>query len=724
MNKATQFNVDILNTKNLEWSMTDMETIQGKLARAIFQGKGGFAIVSIATTKGNVTVSGIIPQVEIGAIYSVNGEFVNHPQYGKQFKAVSVEVAMPSDFQGAIAILKSIDGIGEIKAHRIATKLGNDCLHKISENPACIVGVSGIGQALANKVAKSIKEKTNKADLDSTLLQFMGPKTLEKAKEEFGAKWLELALAENPYRLVVIPRVTMLKVDSWVLSTKRLAVDSPERCGAIIAETIKNAANWGHTWLEKELAIKQAKSIKLAIQIQDNALLVKGIEKAIQDEMIVEVSCNGVTGIALATLANAESNIANILTNWQKDNCQFGNVEFASSNLNLNEQQKKAVSNAINNRVCVLTGGPGTGKTHTTKSIIAAMYGADVQVLAPTGKAAKRASQLTGNEAMTIHRFIGNVKAGNIPVAKIIIVDEASMVNVTLMSQLLTIINNNRNDARIVIVGDVDQLPAIEAGNVLGDIIESDKIPVVRLTQIMRQTEGSKIISNAAAINAGNGNECTNGTDFEIVTNADCDFLKNRILDALKEAVSNGLSIYGDIQVLVGQKNSSLGANTLNETIRNAYNPASTTDKEEYLDRKGNSLFRVGDKVMCIENDYNLGVVNGDQGIVKSIKIEDDNATITVTIDSKEVEFTNDNISMLIQAWAITVHRSQGSEYRFVLYVMHSKEMPWGIQRALAYTAVTRGKDEVKVFGMNGDLDKASKSPAKDRLTRLVGLLK
>jgi exodeoxyribonuclease V alpha subunit len=703
------------------------ELLQGKLAKQIFAGKGGFAIISIATTKGNVVVTGTIPQIEIGAIYSINGEWIDSPKYGRQFKAISVEVAMPADRLGVVAVLKSLDGIGEVKARRIVDAIGADALHRIVENPACIIGIAGIGEALANRVASEIAAKSNKADSDSTLLQIMGPKTLEKAKEEFGAKWLANAVRENPYRLICIPRVTILKVDTWVLATNRFAVDSPERCAAIVAEGIKKSSAWGHCWLEADLTVREAKKVKLAITVQDDALIAKGIECAIAEEMICEVECNGVKGYALHTLAAAENKVATILSKWQSNNAAFGNVEFAPTGLT--ESQLAGVKNAVENRVSILTGGPGTGKTFTTKSIIAAMYGADVQVLAPTGKAAKRASQLTGTSAMTIHRFIGNVKAGNIAVPQVIVVDEASMVNVTLMSQLVSIIDDNRSDARMVIVGDVDQLPSIEAGNVLGDCIESGVLPCVRLGKVMRQAAESLIVKNAAFINAGNGAQCQQGEDFTVCVNNDPNFLKTRIVDALKDAVAAGANQYTDVQVLVGQKGSDVGAEALNVAIREAFNPAGNGNAE-LLGPKGVCLFRVGDKVMVVENDYDLGVVNGDQGVVKAIttvtndrdKIE--SATVTVTIDETDVDFVDDNISMLIQSWAITVHKSQGSEYPLVLFVSHSTEMDWAIQRALTYTAITRGKEKVKVFCNAGAIDAASKAPTKDRLTRLVGLLK
>lgn len=395
----------------------------------------------------------------------------------------------------------------------------------------------------------------------------------------------------------------------------------------------------------------------------------------------------------------------------------------------LTADQTKAVENACKNRVSVLTGGPGTGKTFTTTSIIKALAGTEIAILAPTGKAAKRASEVTNREASTIHRFIGKVKARiskNEPhgIPQAIIIDECSMVDATLFGNLLNLLNTHRgNDVRLILVGDVDQLPSIGAGRVLGDIIDSGKVPVVRLTQTMRQAENSLIVKNAKAINEGNGEEIQTGEDFEVVANDNPAFLIKRIQEAVSKAVAGGLNIYKDIQIIVGQKRSELGSEALNEAIRASYNPA-MHNKAEYRNRKGESIFRVGDKVIVTENDYELCVVNGDQGVIKSIIQTKDKTAITVAINEREVCFDGENIDMLQQGWAVTVHRAQGSEYPLVIVVSHGQLMSWAIQRALVYTAITRGKQCVKVFCKSGDLAKASNNPVKDRYTRLEWLLR
>lgn len=396
----------------------------------------------------------------------------------------------------------------------------------------------------------------------------------------------------------------------------------------------------------------------------------------------------------------------------------------------LNELQKKAVEMACKNRFFVLTGGPGTGKTTAVISIIRAFGDSDIAILAPTGKAAKRASEVTGLNAMTIHRFIGTVRARiargeHHGIPRVVIIDECSMVDASLFGALICLLDNYRKkDIRVIMIGDVDQLPSIGAGRVLADIIESGRVPVVRLVEIMRQADDSLIVSNARCINDGRGAEVKNGSDFEIITGDDHEFLIDRIRDSLKEATGRGLDIYNDIQVLVGQKRSELGAESLNAIIRNVYNPPHRK-KAEMIGYGGQSLFRVGDKVLCTENDYELGVVNGDQGIVKHIsQLSNGQYSITVTIDDRDVVFTDDQIDSLMQAWAMTVHRSQGSEYPLVLVVMHSGLMAWSMQRALVYTAITRAKNQVKVFCREGDLALASRKANIHRDTRLGALLR
>lgn len=306
---------------------TVVEKVSGKLARIIFQ-KNAFAIIVLACGNRNVTVAGTIPQCEIGATYNVSGNWETS-KYGQQLKAIDVQISMPEDRSGIVAFLKQIEGIGDIKARKIVDKLGADCLKLIAEKPAILTGISGIREALANKVAETISAKANKADLDATLLQLMSSKVLESAKEDFGIDWLKAALAENPYRLIAIPRISFSKVDSWVLATKRLAADSCERAGAIVAEVVRKACEWGHTWIDFDMAVANARNLRLAVPITGEAQILNGVKKAIQDKMLVEVHLNGTKGIALESLARAEETAARTISEWLANNYELGAVELA-----------------------------------------------------------------------------------------------------------------------------------------------------------------------------------------------------------------------------------------------------------------------------------------------------------------------------------------------------------------------------------------------------------
>lgn len=304
----------------------ELEHVSGRLTRIIFQGKGCFAVIVLSCGGRNVTVAGTIPQCEIGALYTIVGRW-EHSRYGQQLRAVDVKFSIPEDNSGVISFLKQIDGIGDVKAKKIVDKLGSDCLSSIAKNPEVLIGIAGINENFAKKVGEVIGGKLDSADLDSVLLQLMGPKTLEKAKEEFGSTWLKLALKENPYRLICIPRVSFSKVDTWVLSTKRLSADCPERAGAIVTEVVRKAADFGHTYVEFKTVIRNARSLKLAVPISSEDQILNGVKRAVAEKMIVEVECNGVRGIALESLARAEEVAANAILDWLANPYKFGAVE-------------------------------------------------------------------------------------------------------------------------------------------------------------------------------------------------------------------------------------------------------------------------------------------------------------------------------------------------------------------------------------------------------------
>lgn len=376
--------------------------------------------------------------------------------------------------------------------------------------------------------------------------------------------------------------------------------------------------------------------------------------------------------------------------------------------------------------------------TFVSRAVLEAMRGSTTFIVAPTGKAACRANQLTGCAASTIHRFIGRINSEldskkeiqpdpDQVIPQVTLVDEASMVDTELFSRLLATLNL-RSNPRLIVVGDSNQLPSIGPGRVLADLIESNTIPVVKLTQVQRQKGDSNIISNAYAINSaevGEKFELREAADFVIVEHQKPEMLRKQILDYVIRLKNDGVDIINQMQVLSGQRKNTLGTHELNEAIRALVNPASPS-KPEYKGKFGDS-FRVGDKVMVTKNDYTLGVVNGDQGVVTMVQQADKDHKGSVTIqltgiNGTEVTFEDDDVEMLVQAWAITTHKSQGSEYPIALVVCH-KQLEWALQRALLYTAVTRGKEKVVIFGTHEDINQAAVNETPMRYTRLGQML-
>lgn len=711
-----------------------VETVSGKVDR-IISDKGTWCLFVCLTGRQNLNVSYAGQCPKLGMTVVCKGEHTEHPRFGRQFKAFEVVCSMPASVNGAIEVLQNVEGIGKVKARRIAEKLGEDTLNIIASNPKALSeGFTGISETLSARVAEYISATKNNADLDATLAAIgVGSKTRQNAVDTYGKAQIQEWILTNPYLLIQVPRITFKMVDGWVLKTGRLAVDSIERGAAIVAEALKIHGQWGHTvgTVKDIFAIaKNPKALCIASEYPENKVQA-AIDFAVDQKL---VACVENEQLALFKIAEAESYCASKLAAWNAAPCELGSVRNLGGMFDqLNEQQQQAVQNAITNRVSVITGGPGTGKTFVSRAVLTAMKPASCYIVAPTGKAAKRAAVVTGMAASTIHRFVGKLATGKMECPQVILIDECSMVSVEVFHMLLKVLNS---ETRIVIVGDVDQLPSISCGAVLQDVIESGTIPVTRLTQVMRQAEGSEIVNNARKINEGN-NDLAEGTDFMIFANDNEDRIRAALLGFItKRLPEMGYEYLRDCQVLVGQKRGTIGSNGLNEAIRGIFNPASP-DKAEMrgytADDSGAMIpgcrFRTGDRVIVTENLYEIGVVNGDMGVIKDIKIDPKDAEkncVTVTIDGEQtfdVPFVNGDIDALQQAWAITVHKSQGSEYPVSIVVTHSK-MPFTCQRALLYTGVTRGKQMVACFCDRKGINDAVARETRPRYTRLGRLLR
>jgi exodeoxyribonuclease V alpha subunit len=625
----------------------------------------------------NHAISGRCSMVPgVGSVVKVTGVFADKPPYGQQFTFNTIQVAPPSNRKGLIAFLRTLENVGDIRARRIVDEIGLDCLDKIIANPSVLHGKAGLGPAYAKPIADQILAKRNLLASEVALCE-MGFSA--KMRQRIAASGMDMkeVLETNPYLLLNIEGVEFLRIDGWVLRKGLFAADSPDRGAAVIHAAIKRAcAEDGHTWQDEGTLAHAVSKLKLAVPYPVKAIPT-GIEKAVQVGLVSRTE----DGVALPALQRAENDAASIISAWLAADYELGSIDLLDPVMRdmLTEKQYMGVENATKHRVSILTGGPGTGKTHTSQAILKSMPSTKVQIVAPTGKAAKRANEVTGYEASTIHRFIGRMnslinnpndpKSPEDVIPQVTLCDEASMVDAILFANLLRTLAQ-RHDARIVIVGDVNQLPSVSAGRVLADLIESGAIPTVHLTKVMRQAEESKIISNAYRINSGMApdNALTEKRDWCFAAAPEV----KQVLDYLGQfmtvrAARMGFDPIKDVQVLTGQKTTELGTKTLNESVRAALNPPAPEKAELTRTSKSGGkevtevLFRVGDKVMFTNNDYELGVVNGDQGIVVGIELGKCWAEhkITVKVDGIDtpVVVQNGSLDDLTQAWAITVHK-------------------------------------------------------------------
>ena len=728
-----------------------LEKITGTIDKVTFYSPdNGFFIIKVLCGNKNITVKGnCSKQPTPGAGVVIDAREINDPKWGKQYQATAYKESLPEKLTGVISFLTEVEGVGVV----IASKLAR-AIHNSQKKLTSLVGdlgwieSNGIKPELAKRIHDHILAKSSAADVEVDLAAIgLGPKSRQEAIKAFGIKTLQKVLETDPYKLISIPRISFKKVDKWAISTGRLAFDCIERAAAVACAAIEANSMWGHTYADIETLLGQVGKLDLAAPCPLD-MVRKGIDKAVSEKTIVKV---GKEDYALAKYADAEDSVAKILSHWMSNNTELGSVSKIDKEIyeSLTEEQKQAVENAINHRVSILTGGPGTGKTFCTKAIVHAMHGAKIQIVAPTGKAAKRVSELTGIKASTIHRFIGSTESKILypkdttevadpdeVIPQFILVDESSMVDISLMANLLRLLNL-RKEARLVVVGDVNQLPSISPGRTLGDLIDCGMIPTTTLTKIQRQKEKSMIIKNANIINDGlHQEQLFEGSDFEMVICQNPLKLREQLVNYISKSLpEQGYNFIDDVQVLVGQRTSEIGVEKLNGVIREVMNPEHP-NKREYIDRFGNVVFRVGDRVLVTENSYELNVVNGDQGIVTNIltgfevgTIKDQNhpsaskiSAIEVTIDGNRVLFQDEDMMNLTQAWAMTVHKSQGSEYKLAIVICH-ETMRWALQRSLLYTAVTRGKEKVVLFGTDEAVSSAISNETPVRYTRLYKLL-
>lgn len=723
-------------------------TIEGAIRHVVYENeKNGYKVLALETQDGEYTIVGLMPLAEIGDYVQVEGEYLEHPMYGPQIKVTSYERKVPQDVISIRNYLGSgaIKGIGEKLAARIVDEFGTDTFRIIEEEPERLAKVKGISQGKAYEIAVQVQGKQQLRNA-IIFLQNLGIGTAMAVRiYEIYKENIYNVLRVNPYDLVEKVSGIGFKTADAIALRQGLAFDSDFRISAAMTYLLQEAGGEGHTYLpQKELVDRAQELLEVERDLVEKNLTDMILSRTViakrppLQDMQAEPEMVGVnvdTEIYLSSYYYTELSVARKLTDLsaaairtkekkEQIEAELDRVIEEETQLKeLDENQRLAVLTAITHGLTIVTGGPGTGKTTIINAMIRYFEkkGRSIALAAPTGRAAKRMSETTGHEAKTIHRLLevsgapdgAGMKFGRdelTPLEEdVVIVDEMSMVDIFLMNGLLKALVRGMH---VVLVGDVDQLPSVGPGCVLRDIIESERFPVVKLTKIFRQAAMSDIIINAHKINRGQDVEPdVNSRDFLFVKRE----VAAQIIGATITLLRDKLPQYvhapvRDIQVLTPMRKGVLGVDNLNRELQNALNPPRENLREK---ESGSIIFREGDKVMQIRNNYQkewevrgkynipiakgMGVFNGDLGIIKTINLFTER--IEVEFDEGRIaEYTYAELEELDQAYAVTIHKSQGSEYPAVILPLLSGPMML-MNRNLLYTAVTRARSCVTVVG-------------------------
>mgnify|MGYP002761816967 FL=1 len=726
-----------------------MENIRCTVERITYQNEeNGWSVlrVNVKGYKDVVTLVGNFCDTKVGAVLAVEGNWRMDAKFGKQFQAVNWKEELPSSIVGIEKYLGSglIKGIGPVYAKKIVAKFGEETLNIIEEDIQRLSEVDGIGKKRIDLIAKSWEKQKDVKDI-MVFLQGNGVSSAYAAKiyKAYGKESID-KVKENPYRLADDIWGIGFKTADSIAKNMGYAENDIRRCKSGIIYSLNQLANDGHVYATREQLIKDAnerlglaeiaansqmtvpntsasspitEEIPLGMVAEPTPQMRPPVEQALEElisaeELKVEDEC-----IYLPPFYYSEVGVAKKLLelrNAKQDNLFAGQVNMEAiekeSGITYDDVQQAAIHMAAESKVMVLTGGPGTGKTTTTQGIISAWKTAGLSILlaAPTGRAAKRMSEATGMEAKTIHRLLGfkptegyKFNEENPLDGDALIVDECSMIDIILMYSLLKAIPPTM---RLVLVGDIDQLPSVGAGNVLRDIIESEAIPVTRLTRIFRQAQSSRIVMNAHAINQGYFPNIQNGkdTDFFFIRAEEpqdavpqiVNLVKNRLPKAYGRPVS-------DVQVLTPMRRSYCGSDNLNIELQKALNPMGVSLSF------GGTLYRSGDRVMQIRNNYDKDVYNGDIGTISDVDLEENE--LLVSFGDKVVTYEKSELDELVLAYATTIHKSQGSEYPIVVIPVFYSFFTL-LQRNLIYTAITRAKKICVLIGQMKALGYAVKN--------------
>ena len=722
--------------------------LEGMLEHVIFHNEeNGYTVFNLTRGEDEITCVANIAEPREGESLKVEGEYVNNPRYGTQLSISKLERIKPNSLAGIEKYLASgvIKGMGAKTAQQIVECFGEDSFEIIENFPEKLAKIRGISLSKAQQFSENFQAKAEERQVVLFLQEYgITPSTALKIHKRYKSETIEV-VKTNPYRLADEIDGMGFKTADSIAHKMGISKDAPQRISAGVRYCLWEATNEGHTYMPAKQITHQVSELLLTdTSLIENELVRMQMERHIVCERVDGEMGETDTLVFLGKLYYAESKIAQKIlslaathapkndasNNDEKNTTNMFKEEKAAimalereNNISLSEGQREAVLSAITQGVLIVTGGPGTGKTTTINTIIGLLESKDLEITlaAPTGRAAKRMTEATGREAKTIHRLLEvsfisvdsrkqvfNKNEDSPLETDVLIVDEASMMDVLLMHSLLLAIATG---TRLILVGDVDQLPSVGAGNVLKDIIDSGTVPVARLTEIFRQAAESAIIMNAHKINKGEYPELNDkNNDFFFVRRHSPEDVIQAVLNLVSERLPNykGFNSLHDIQVLSPMRKSPLGVANLNMLLQAQLNPPHPDKRErEY----GMVVFREGDKVMQIRNNYDAiwelfdergrsidfgeGVFNGDMGSILSIA---EYGLVVQFDDGRQVAYEFSQLEELELAYAVTVHKSQGSEYRVVVIPVYSGP-PMLLTRNLLYTAVTRAKELAVLVG-------------------------
>ena len=714
----------------------EKETINGFVEKVVYRNtENGYTVVNISVEGDDVVCTGYFSDITEGVQIIAEGSFVEHKQYGIQFTVTSYEIKEPETSVAMEKYLGSgiIKGVGPALSAKIVKKFGDETFNIIEREPERLAEIKGITEKKAIEIGSQFEEKKEFRNAMIFLNQYGVSNALAmKIYKEYGIKVMKI-VRENPYRLADDIAGVGFKTADEIALRMGFSPESSMRMKAGISFALSMAASNGHTYLLYEDLYEESKRLlgiseaEFESDIYELTIERKIVLKEVKGER--RVYNNNLYYMELTVARKLLDLNAKSENNYKVMEAKVKEVE-AKTGIKLGDLQRKAVYEAVESGLVIITGGPGTGKTTTINAIIKLfeMQNMEILLAAPTGRAAKRMTETTGMEAQTIHRLLelnGNPEEGgsmrfernelNPLEADVIIIDEMSMVDIYLMYSLLKAVTVG---TRLILVGDVNQLPSVGPGKVLKDIISSEKFNVVRLSEIFRQAAESDIITNAHKINAGQSIRLDNKSkDFFMLSMSSSIQIQRALVSLIAEKLPPYVDATKyDIQVLTPSRKGELGVENLNKILQQYINPPAPGKREKQW---GEVIFRENDKVMQIKNDYQMewkivtkkgltikegsGVFNGDCGIIR--EINEFAGTVTVEFDEgKLVEYTGATLEELELAYAITIHKSQGSEYPAVIIPLLNAPKPL-LNRNLLYTAVTRARKCVTIVGSENSVN-------------------